>query len=512
MPRKKTQSHLNRCRRRQRRGATLVVFAIFLIALLGMLGLVVDLAIMRERHRQAQNAADAAALAAAFDRLRGYSESTAITTATTFVQTHNGLTTSPAPTVNFPPATGAYAGEAGFVEVIVNVPIQTFFIHVLGVAQSQQVSARAVAGYEARSAGEGVMVLNPDARPGLDVSGGGTLRVEGRVVVNSEGGGNNEDGDPINNGNNLFAAKGGQPNSTTGVYAINVDVVGGVDNPTSFKPYDSGDPSPLRTGQSPEPDPLLTLPTPMSSNGVDNRYRGEVSVSNQNVLGLSGDTAGQNFVAVGGESIAGGLHTAVAGEVILHPGIYGQLNITGGAVYMIPGIYVISPKKNVSDALKITGGTVTAQRVMFYNTSTSYNPQTGSPDVNDGDDKTALPNTEYSGGFTINAGMEFSPIDVNQVNYASLYSGAPAVSADFTGMLFYQRRRHQAGIDIQGNSADGLLSGTLYAKWSNFKISGQGNYDAQFIAGSISVTGQGDVTIKGAGEGRGKANQVYLVE
>ena len=45
-----------------------------------------------------------------------------------------------------------------------------------------------MAGSESISAGEGVAVLDPDARPGLDVSGGGTLTVRGRVVDNSEGG------------------------------------------------------------------------------------------------------------------------------------------------------------------------------------------------------------------------------------------------------------------------------------------------------------------------------------
>lgn len=497
---------------RRRRGVVLVVFAIVLIAILGMVGLVVDGALLTATHRQAQNAADAAALAAAMDRMRGRSTTDATATATTFVRTHNGLTTAPAPTVNFPPASGAYAGKNGYVEVIVNAPVQTYLIHVLGVARNQQVTARAVAGYEARSAGEGVMVLNPDARPGLDVSGGGTLRVEGRVVVNSEGGGVDENDQPINNGNIGFAARGGQPNSETGIFAIDIDVVGGVDNPTSFKPFDPTDPSPLRTRQLPEPDPLINLPTPTVASGVDSTRRGDIAVNNTNVLGMEKDQGGLNFVAVGGESVAGGLHTAAAGEAILHPGVYDSLSITGGTVYLVPGIYVIAPSKNVATALKLTGGTVTAERVMFYNTATSYNPSTGSPDANDFEDKTPLPNTDYAGGFTINAGMKFTPINTQEVDYDSLYTNARAVDPIFDGMLFYQRRRHQASINIQGDSAEGLLAGSLYAKWSNFQISGQGTYDAQFIAGSMSITGQGDVTLLGAGEGRGKANQVFLVE
>jgi Flp pilus assembly protein TadG len=496
---------------RRRRGVVLVVFAIFLIALLGMVGFVVDWALLASTYRHAQNAADAAALGAAMDRMRGQSTGTATTTATSFVQTYNGLSNAPAPTVNIPPASGPYAGQTGYVEVIVTVPYQTYIAHVVGVARDQQVQARAVAGYEAHSSGEGVAVLNPDARPGLDVSGGGAIRVNGSVVVNSEGGGVDETGANINNGNNGFAARGGQSNSDDGIFAQDIRVVGGVDTPANFKAYTVGDPSPLQCRQLPEPDPLINLPTPTTATGVDSRVRGTIAVTNQNVNGISSDTAGQNFVAVGNEVVGNG-HTAITGEVILHPGVYRSISVTGGTVYFIPGIYVISPAQNVQNAFQITGGTVVAQRVLFYNTSTSYNPSNGNPDANDGVDSTALPNTEYAGGFTINAGMSFSPISTSQVSYSSMYSGAPAVSSVFDGMLFYQRRRHKASITIAGNSSAGNLAGTLYAKWSNFQITGQGTYDAQFVAGSMSVTGQGDVTILSAGEGRGRANQIYLVE
>lgn len=494
----------------QRRGVVLVVFALCFVVILGMVGFVVDLAVLQATHRQAQNAADAAAIAAAVTRFRGGSIDAATATATTFVQTHNGLTSAPAPIVSSPPASGAYAGRSGYIQVVVNVPLQTYLIHILGVARDQQVTARAVAGYEAHSSGEGVAVLNAGARPGLNVSGGGTLRVNGRVVVNSEGGGVDEFGVPVNNGNNGVAASGGQPSSLSGIYAQEIKVVGGVDNPASFKPYDPEDPPPLRAKQAPEPDPLINLPVPIVGKGVDPARRGDISINNTNVSGLV--PGGLNYVAQGGESVANGLHTATAGEVILHPGIYEALKITGGTTYLVPGIYVISPPKNTTNALQITGGTVTAERVMFYNTAGSYSPSTGTPDVNDGEDKTPLPNTEYAGGFTLNAGMKMSPIDTTKVNYASLYPMAPVVSSDFDGMLFFQRRRHQAGIQIQGNSSEGVLAGTLYAKWSNFQISGQGTYDAQFIAGSISVTGQGNVTILSSGGGRGRAFQIYLVE
>ncbi len=128
------------------------------------------------------------------------------------------------------------------------------------------------------------------------------IRVNGRVVVNSEGGGIDENGVPVDTGNNGVAASAGQPNSDNGIFAVTIDVVGGVDNPELFYGYNEGDPSPLACRQPPEPDPLLYLPVPTTASGVDPTRRGDVSVTNNNVTGLETDASGQNFRAVGGET------------------------------------------------------------------------------------------------------------------------------------------------------------------------------------------------------------------
>src|SRR5262249_21681395 len=154
---------------------------------------IIDCGLMMATHRQAQNAADAAALACAWDLLHNASEtqSNLQSIANTFVQTNNGLSNANTPTVHWPPSSGYYSGITGssqFVEVIVQVPVTTLFGQALsGVSGSQTVQARAVAGYEAVAAGEGVAVLDPSASPGLVVSGNGAvLKVLGRVIDNSQ--------------------------------------------------------------------------------------------------------------------------------------------------------------------------------------------------------------------------------------------------------------------------------------------------------------------------------------
>ncbi|MFN7721227.1 MAG: hypothetical protein ACK5PD_07380, partial [Pirellulaceae bacterium] len=257
---------------------------------------------------------------------------------------------------------------------------------------------------------------------------------------------------------------------------------------------------------------MLELPTPTIALGVDSRLRGAPKITNQNVQGLNTDRGNQNRISSAGESIAGGLYTAVAGAAILHPGIYEEISITGGTVYFVPGIYVIRPLQNDVDVLKITGGNVNAEGVLFYNTGSTYSATTGWPDANDQDNPMpALDNARF-GRVAFNSSVKMSPIDTARFAYSSLYPGAPAVSNKFDGMLFFQRRRSSKEITVTGNSGNSLLSGTLYAKWGGFNLSGQGAYDAQFIAGTVTTSGQGDITITSTGGKKGRAARVFLVE
>ncbi len=481
---------------RRRRGTYVVWTAVMMVVLVGLMGLVIDGGILMATHRHAHNAADAAAMAAAYAKLRQESDVDATQVATDFViePTHNGLPNATV-TVNIPPATGAYTGAAGYVEAIVSTPMPTYFIHVLpGVSQGSSVTARAVAGSEAVAAGEGVITLDPDARPGLKVTGNGRLKVNGDVYVNSEGGGVDEDGVPVDNGENQTAVS--VSNNAT-VCAANVNVVGGVNDPDNFENVVPGGPNPLDALQLPIADPLLYLPTPMVANGVDATFHGSPQASDGG-LALNKPPGSQNEIVVDPET----------GEdmMVLYPGVYESIKITGGKVELKPGIYVLKPANNTTFTLDITGGDVIADGIMFYNTGSDYDPATGLPDTNDGDNPPNAPGNVKFGNIKINADMQFNGIDT------ASYAYSPAVSDVFDGMLFYQRRWSTASMQVEGDSDGGNLSGTLYAKWGDVKLAGQGTYDAQFIVGSMEITGQGDITINYNGDNVGKAAKVFLVE
>lgn len=475
-----------------RPGKILALFALILVVLLGMVGLVVDGGLMMSMHRRSQNAADSGALAAAMELMHGNSAATAQTTATTFVTTHNGLSDATV-TVNIPPATGPFAGNGRYAEVVVTKPINTMFVHLVGVSPSQQVVTRAVAGYEPFALGEGMILLDPSARPGLQVSGGATLRVDGAAVVNSAFSGVDQYGEAVNWGGAFTQPAAMATSNNSQVQARYFQVRGGVDVPANYQPYQTGDPSPLYCRAPLVSDPLRNLPTPVQSNTP--------SIS---------DWARQPAVTVNNE-----IRT-------FSPGVYEDIQINPGAtVFFQPGVYVFSPTR-AGQGLRATGNcSISGSGVMFYLTGSNYlDNSPGSYDALD-DAQAALdgplPPTN-AGGLPPATDPNF-----NQVNFASLVINANNTNVNLTGfadssspynnVLIYQRRRNMTNASIQGSTGVNVnLTGTIYAKWAQFRLSGGGVYNSQFISGSMSVTGQAVVTINSAGRSFGRANQVFLVE
>ena len=469
----------------RRPAKALVLFVLLLPVLMAWCGLTVDAGLLMAAHRQAQNAADAAAVAAANDLLAGNSANTALARANTYIQQYNGLADAPAlvsgTTFNVPPTQGPYAGNSQYVEVIVQAPVRTYFVQAGGFGQAQWVQARAVAGYTAISANVGAAVLDKYATPGLSISGGGKLYVNGRVVVNSHAAGYDQNGQYVNLGYAPYAVATGN-NSL--LEASDVHVVGGVDTPANIQNLPGFAGSPLHAGELPIMDPLLDLPTPTAANGVVTTYWGLNSKGQWATY-----SSPQNVsVSVSGQSVT------------FSPGIYQSITVQGGSgsVTFNPGVYVLVGGSN--STLSINGGaTITGNGVMFYNTGSDYSPSTGLPDAGDGDASPAPPASTTFGSVGFNASnIQLTPL--------------ADTSSPFKGMLLYQRRWNTNGVSIQGNGSQNLLGGTLYAKWANFKLAGQGQYNAQYIAGSISVSGQANVTINYANQVLGKANHVFLVE
>jgi hypothetical protein len=425
--------------------------------LVAMVGLTVDGGLMLAAYREAQNAADAAAVAAAYDLSLGKTAGTAKATAATFVTdaSHNNLSGATV-TVNIPPSVTAYTAyqKANYAEVIVNYPITTHFMQVLpGFSSAQSVTVRAIAGYEAIAGGEGVMALSPN-NTGLSASGNGVLKVNGPIWVNSS------DSNAISPGKN-------------GMYATDFELVENTAQPTNIYNYNTNAAMTANIGQQPQPDYLAYLPTPTTANGVDSTSR-----------------------------------TVPSGGGTMQPGVYsGGINLSGNGTYtMQPGIYVMK-----GGGFSVSGNvTLTGSGVMIYNTGNDYTATTGAPDNSDPLDLlNQTPPTvtgDNFGGFGLNTSITLTPINTG------LYSYSNAAISAFNGVVFYQRRANTQSATLGGSGGSSVLSGTMYGKWASLSYAGNGTTSAQFVFSSINLTGNGTITIQTVGATVGSAPRVFLVE
>lgn len=439
----------------RRPGKVLVLFALLLPALFGILGLVLDLGFVMSNHRQAQNAVDAAVMAAANEKLKTDSDSAAFQAAQNlFNQTPGmeGATLS----LNVPPTSGPYAGNPDFIEGIVTKPVPTFFITVAGGPAQTEVIARAVAGLEQKEIKESIIALNPSTLPGLSVPGlsvvGLPVRAEGPIAINTVGTGRDQDGELIVMDNPLPSVL----TALTGkVTTPDIRVVGGVDFPGNFKNIDPDGENPLRAGELPVEDPLLHLPTPTSASGVINRYPG---------------TNGARYLVPQDLNIN---LTGIFNDITLEPGIYSSINILGeslGTVTFEPGIYVI--KGGLQGLRLITLNKVIAEGVMFYVTGQDFDLDTGAPDNSDGGSHSLLPPLS-----TLLSEVEIAA--PNGTFTALNESGSP-----FNGMLIYNRRRNGMPVTLQAKT----LNGTIYAKWSPTTVVGPGEHRAQLVVGNVILS------------------------
>ena len=399
-----------------------------------------------------------------------------------------------------PPVNGPYAGETGYVEVICEFETPTIFIQILnGLHRSRVAKARAVAGAESIEFLNGIIALDhrPGA-PGVSVTGNARLTCSGRIIANSENGGLDQNGDPMVSGQPGFAAFASPFAMIT---APEVYLVGGVNRLDRFENIEPGGPSPLKTGQLPQPDPLKHLSVPTIANGVIDVRRGSPVATSEGIqLNNSDDDSGSpNYVET---DYLTGKQT-----LVLHPGIYSSIDITGGKVKFRPGIYVMAASRKSSHSVNIVAGDIEAEGIMFYNTREGYDPISGSPDVFDG---TGFPETEgaNSGQIRINAALGFSSIDTLQHSYAD----ASSLISEFNGILIYQRRRNIATIQVQGFTKDKTLNGAIYAKWANLRMPAGGQLNTQIVVGKFSVPGHGVLFINHDSNEFVESLGVFLVE
>jgi hypothetical protein len=300
----------------RRSGSVVVWLIVCLGVIVGIVGLGMDGGRMMEERRRAQAAADAAALAAAKDlyakndQNRGTDPSGTARAAALACAAANGFSNdgkASAVTVHIPPTSGAFAGRAEYVEVIIRSDLNASFSAVF-TKDPLRVQARAVA--RGRPKQIGLLLLQKGGSDSLTVTGQGGVEVVGApIIVNSAD------------------SRAYRISRNATVSAPSHDLAGtlaGTEGNLIGK---------VNTKVPPTADPFRALPPPSPA-----KY--PVRASSRT--------------------------TIASDSVTLQPGVYeGGISISGAAkVTLAPGVYIVQ-----DGGFRVSGdATVTGEGVLIYNT------------------------------------------------------------------------------------------------------------------------------------------------
>lgn len=349
-------------------GQVLLIVALALPMLIGFVGLAVDVGNIEVGRRQAQSAADAAAIAGA-QELFGGNGTTVAHTAAQDSATQNGFrngVNSVTVTVNTPPLAGPNQGNANAVEVIIARTQPTFFMALVG-APTTTIGARAVGALS--SSPICVQVTGPVGE-GIDIDGGFILNAPTCSVainsVNTAQNGNGEQsitthGGNCNGGGGTSTASYTLPTGTSQMIVASVS--------TSAAYYQQGvciskaasGPIVAPTfNMAPLPDLLAYLPQPSSSvYAACDRHSTQYKITASTTLNPG--------------SYCGGIWITNNATVTLNAGTY----------YLYGGSAMGQGGPNMRHSLEVDGGsTLNGTGVTFFNTGATTPCVPSGPGVN----------------------------------------------------------------------------------------------------------------------------------
>lgn len=220
-----------------RSGVIIVMFALLLPVILGAIGLGVEVGNWYQMKRSLQTAADAAAIAGAYEVWDGNSETDAYTAALREAERNwsDTFDSSEFDSDVMPPTSGSYTGDTYAVEVEISKTVDLMFLGYLMTTSSVTLNARAVA--TLGSTGDTACVLSLNSSSSMttfSISGNATVDLSGcAVAVN--GNASSADG-----GSDALTISGGTTNLTTECYYVAGGVSGSEDITTTCSSGETG--------------------------------------------------------------------------------------------------------------------------------------------------------------------------------------------------------------------------------------------------------------------------------
>ena len=472
------------------RGQALILIALAMVGLVAIVGLAIDGSAVFADQRHAQNAADTAAMAAAYAKVNTLKEAesnSSISTSPTICAsdsmsgasdvcvelvldgldraTSNGYTNSTDVTVKIysPPATGYYQGNDDYVQVLITSTVNTTFMKVVGRNEFTH-TVQAVALAKPRfDLADGAMIISYDPDPNCSVGGTGgySVKVTGDAIVNLDGGGiflNSDEvcGFTIPNCAKLKITNGGGINT---VGADNINTTGCTYTPPLTKNYNQ-DPIVI-------PDEVYWPPEPKECK-------------------MTGYPAPTKL----GEITVPGNPLPVE-EWLIYPGYYetfpqATLVAKKSHIYMASGVYCIDPggpswngdlSWSPVDAALLNGSTSSTPGDVNYNKYHAYNPSGVTLYI------------KGPGGFTINT---------KSPTYLDASSNPNGPNGDYQGYLIIQKGTSTVHPScVINGGADIYLNGMIFAPYCNFTINGKAGetaaINAQLIGWDLTINGSNQI-------------------
>ena len=465
-------------RRDRQAGQVLMVFAGGLVTILVVAALVIDLGFTFMIRRAEQNAADAGAIAAARYIRTGIGltpEPTKMLQAACFYAEQNGffpgarndvtactVANDPNGTaldVWYPPRAGSgqYAGQDGYVEVVLSRDHRSFLAGIVGIQAIRVVSAAVAAYTNGDSNTSSLIALDPgNSCQALKTHGTGDITIHpvvggtlgGYIHVNSTCGSTPPNGACANTGQGAFDIVG------SGTVTAPATFVSGTCK--ANQPLFPG----LTEGAVQIGDPLLELPPPAFGQPTPGAECG----------------IGTGIFTTPTGSGAGGCRFSGSGTVNLAPGVYyGGWTIQNNVTLVLqPGIYVIAGggvRLNAGGSItSVQGGLGVPAPVMFFNTDNPVT-HTGQGNLDFTATSTlklrAIASGPYRGILLWNDGMGSNP--------TALVTLGGQVSLDIAGTVYNPKGL----LTMEGGSGVGSTAAIQIIAWQ-VDVGGNANLDMPY--------------------------------
>jgi len=530
--------------RGETRGQVVPLTALLMVILLGVAALVIDLGFSWMLHRQEQNAADAAAVAAArhIDDITGQTFDWVNGTAAAchYVQENGLFTDDPDCTaaiasgeldINFPPnaRAGSFAGTIGRVQVIVSEQRPSFFDGILGAGESTVTTQAVAARMRGENTTNSLHILDPEGCASLLLNGNPYIHIYpgvgvtdpgGHVQINSNCGHASTADDACSNSDGALRIDGANAN----LFATKVNVVGACRTTQTDEPHGVLDEAASFIGN-----PLEGMRFPawdVTADGARCGASGPIT----RATGADANGCGNNpMIWADAACPDDPLTTEDESDidcVTLSPGVYygGWRITTNTRVNLQPGIYVLAgggitiAGSGFLDSVDAAGS---AAPVMIFNTD---NPAAAAvcPINNDA-------RCQQNMDLTTNESLQLTGLLRNAPCPPATSPTAPG--CPFGGMVIWydgegsQSAARSGLVSISGGT-ELFLSGTVYAPYANVDLAGNSatNTNApacpagadqvaaiQVISWTLEISGTGDLCMPYDPDGLFKRNEQGLV-